>query len=263
MSRPIRPNPLIATCVVITIHAKTLDGNIRRYKGEFSVNERVTYRDKTVPWVVTVLEIERYDDAFVRVVCSLPSNTPLVPGDTVGVDTAPQTLELRRYTVSRITDASFEFIGFRTQRGPATPYLDAISVGDHVHGRGPERPVKLPSPEMTSVAVLGDETAIGTSIAIAGATSVPVSVAVKTTLLLTQILSTMQTSTVSSCANDEEMKSWLLDFFERNGTESTGVFLVGEQSANQMLRQHAFSLGLDKERLATRTFWRPDKAGLE
>lgn len=245
------------------IHAKTQDRNIHRRKGKFSVNERVTYRDKTVPWTVSVLEVARYDNAFVRVVCSLPLNAPLVPGDTVGVDVEPQTQKLRRYTVSRVTDGTFEFIGFRTQRGPATPYLDNISVGDELHGQGPERPVKLPSPEVGHVAVLGDETVVGTSIAIAGATSAPVSVAVKTAQSLSQIMPTMGTGSVSTCVNDDEMKSWLSDFFQHNGIETASVFLVGEQSANQTLRQHAFSLGLDKERLATRTFWRPDKAGLE
>jgi NADPH-dependent ferric siderophore reductase len=56
---------------------------------------------------------------------------------------------------------------------------------------------------------------------------------------------------------------WLTSFLESHGTQDSGVILVGEQSANQALRQHAFSLGLDKGRLATRTYWRPDKSGLE
>lgn len=244
-------------------HAKTLNRKIRRHKGEFSVNERVTYRNKTVPWTVSVLEVERYDDAFVRVVGALPGNTPLVPGDTVGVSVAPGTQELRRYTVSRVTNDSFEFIGFRTQRGPATSYLDQISAGDELHGQGPERPVKLPSSEMTHIAVLGDETVIGTAVAIAGSTSHPVSVAAKTSRSVTEITPTMGARTVFTCATEDEMKSWLADFLQQHDVGDCGVFLVGEQSANQSLRQHAFSLGVEKDRLATRTFWRPDKAGLE
>jgi NADPH-dependent ferric siderophore reductase len=245
------------------IHAKTQGGNIRRHKGEFSVNEITTYRDKTVPWTVSVERVERFDDAFVRVRCSLPSNTQLVPGDTIGVDVSPSTSTLRRYTVSQVTAGSFEFIGFRTERGPATSYLDQLSAGDELHGQGPERPVKLPAPEMQHVAVLGDETVVGTAVAITGATSHPVSVAVKTSRSLSQVLSVVGAHSVSACLNEDEMKAWLTNFLERHGTEDAGVFLVGEQSANQALRQHAFSLGLQKDRLATRTFWRPDKSGLE
>jgi len=227
------------------------------------VSNTTTYRDKTVPWSVAVVDVAGYDGAFVRVTCELPSNTPLAAGDTIAVDVAPTTQTFRRYTVSRVTDATFEFIGFRTTRGPATAYLDQLSAGDVLSGQGPERPVKLPTADMTHVAVMGDETVIGTAVAVTGATQNPVAVAVKTTHSVEEISHALAPGALSVCVDEDAMKSWMTDFLTRNGVESAGVFLVGEQSANQALRQHAFSLGLSKERLATRTFWRPDKVGLE
>jgi len=223
----------------------------------------VTYRDKTVPWAVSIVEIERYDDAFVRVVCAMPTNTPLVAGDTIAVDVAPPSQLFRRYTVSRTTDTTFEFVCFRTTRGPATSYLDQLSVGDGLNGQGPERPVKLPTADMVHVAVLGDETVIGTAIAVMGAAKNPISVAVKTTHTVEGISRALTPGVLSACSDEDDMKSWLTDFLTTNGIDAVGVFLVGEQSANQALRQHAFSLGVSKDRLATRTFWRPDKVGLE
>ena len=223
----------------------------------------MTYRDKTAPWTVSIAEIERYDNAFVRVVCAIPTNTPLVAGDTIAVDIAAPSQTFRRYTVSRTTETTFEFIGFRTARGPATEYLDQMSVGDALSGQGPERPVKLPTADMAHVVVMGDETVIGTAVAVMGATSKPVAVAMKTTHSVEQVSQFLQPSMLSVCVDEEAMKSWLTNFLTNTGVESVGVFLVGEQSANQALRQHAFSLGVGKERLATRTFWRPDKVGLE
>jgi hypothetical protein len=44
---------------------------------------------------------------------------------------------------------------------------------------------------------------------------------------------------------------------------SDHLLLVGEQALNQQVRQHAFGMGVGKDALATRTFWRPDKAGIE
>lgn len=207
--------------------------------------------------------MERYDDAFVRVVCAMPTNTPLVAGDTIAVDVVPATQMLRRYTVSRVTDGTFEFIGFRTSRGPATTYLDQLSVGDDLDGQGPERPVKLPTADMTHVAILGDETVIGTAVAVIGATHNPTAVAVKTTKSVEQISHFLSATALSACTDDEAMKSWLTDFLTSKGADNVGIFLVGEQASNQSLRQHAFSLGVSKGCVATRTFWRPDKAGLE
>ena len=227
------------------------------------MSDVVTYRDKTVPWTVSIVEIERYDDAFVRVVCTMPTNTPLVAGDTIAVDVAPPSQLFRRYTVSRTTDTTFEFIGFRTARGPATEYLDQLSVGDALSGQGPERPVKLPTADMAHVIVMGDETVIGTAIAVMGAAKNPISVAVKTTHTVEGLSSALTPGMLSACSDEDDMKSWLTDFLTTNGIDAVGVFLVGEQSVNQALRQHAFSLGVSKERLATRTFWRPDKVGLE
>lgn len=227
------------------------------------MNEIVTYKDKTLPWTVAIRDVQRYDNLFVHIRCALPDNASLSAGDTVAIDIAPPSTVLRRYTVSRVSADSFEFIACRTEQGPATAYLDRVSPGDDIFGQGPERPVKLPTSEMAHVAVMGDETVIGTAMAVTGATSSPVSIAVKTSRAMREIIDAMDGATLSMCPDDDAMRMWLTSFLESHGTQDSGVILVGEQSANQALRQHAFSLGLDKGRLATRTYWRPDKSGLE
>jgi NADPH-dependent ferric siderophore reductase len=238
-------------------------GTAEKRRGELLVNEQVTYRDKTVPWSVTAVAVSTYDGAFVHVSCAIPGNVVLAAGDTVAIDVDPPAQSLRRYTVSRVDSQSFEFVAFRTERGPATLFLDNLKTGDVLYGQGPERPVKLPTPDMARVVVLGDETVIGTAIAVAGATSGYVRVAVKTTRSVSEVSTITAAHSVDALADDDAMKNWLTEMLQENGVAQTGVFLVGEQSTNQLLRQHAFSLGVTKDQLATRTFWRPDKAGLE
>jgi len=232
------------------------------------VNDVVTYRDKTVPWVTDVVEVWRYDDDFVHIVSTMPANVAFSPGETIAIDVEPQRGTLRRYTVSKVSAHSFECIAFRTNRGPATPFLDQLKTGDQLSGLGPERPVKLPTPDMSHVVVMGDETVMGTAVAVAGAAIGDVSVAVKTSNHLTRISALVSSMSVNSLSldahsDDDAMMNWLSDVIHQHGVDHLGVFLVGEQSANQKLRQLAFAAGLPKEKLATRTFWRPDKSGLE
>lgn len=227
------------------------------------MNERVTYRDKTVPWSVIINSVQRLGDVLVCVNCTMPTEVQLSIGDTIAIDVQPTSGVLRRYTVSSVSTSAFEFIAFRTQRGPATAFLDMLSDGGHIHGQGPERPVKLPTGNQRYVVVLGDETVVGTAVAVLSATASPVSLAIKTSLSIPDIPQLNGITTCATCDNDDDMKQWLTDFVTQHGSENVEVFLVGEQSANQLLRQHAFSLGVSKENLATRTFWRPDKAGLE
>jgi NADPH-dependent ferric siderophore reductase len=59
---------------------------------------------------------------------------------------------------------------------------------------------------------------------------------------------------------NDELLDWVTNTAPR---ADDYVVLVGEQALNQQVRQHAFGLGVDKESLATRTFWRPDRAGIE
>lgn len=223
----------------------------------------MTYRDKTVPWTVDVMSVNRINDVFVHVVCGMPSNVQLSIGDTIAVDVEPTAAVFRRYTVSKVLPDSFEFVAFRTQRGPATAYLDGLAQGAQLHGQGPERPIKLPSEDMSAVAVMGDETVVGTAVAVIESTTAPVAIAMKSSVEvpLVQLLPTATQAVTHS--DDESMKKWLTEFVEQHGTDNVGIFLVGGQSANQLFRQHAFGLGVHKDRVATRTFWRPDKAGIE
>jgi NADPH-dependent ferric siderophore reductase len=225
--------------------------------------ERVRYRDKTTSWSVSVTAVERIGQDWVKITCDMPSNASLSLGDTIAIDVEPTQGTLRRYSISFSSDNSFEVIAHRTQLGPATQYLDQLSQGDLIHGQGPERPIKLPTQEMKRVAVLGDKTLIGTAAAIAQSTTMPVQVAMKTETDATGIQDLLCGATHAICKTDDEMLSWLTEFARVNGTNDVGIFLVGEQAANQTLRQHAFGLGIAKERVATRTFWRPDKSGLE
>ncbi len=225
--------------------------------------DRVRYRDKTTSWSVSVTGVDRIGQAWVKITCGMPSNTSLSLGDTIAIDVEPSHGTLRRYSISSSSGDSFEFIAHRTQLGPATHYLDHVSEGDVLFGQGPERPVKLPTQEMKSIAVLGDETVIGTAAAISQSTQMLVQVAMKTEIDASGIQELLCGATYAICRTDDDMLSWLTEFVQVNGTSDVGVFLFGEQAANQTLRQHAFGLGVGKERVATRTFWRPDKSGLE
>ena len=227
------------------------------------MNEIVTYRDKTVPLTAVVLEVRRFDDAFVLVKCALRGNASLVPGDTVAIDVVPINGVLRRYTVCRATAEEFEFVGYRTGLGPATPFLEGLSAGDVLHGQGPERPVKLPSVAIPHVAILGDETVMGTAIASISSTTSPVHVVIKSLKDLPELSLDISASSVTIANNDDDMKVWLTHFIQLHGAPNVAVFLVGEQAMNQTLRQVAFSQGIPKDQVATRTFWRPDKSGLE
>lgn len=227
------------------------------------MNDRTTYRDKTVPWSVRVTDVVRYGDVFVRVVSEIPTNVQLSVGDTVAIDVRPQSGVLRRYTVSAVSDSSFEFVAFRTQRGPATTFLNSLVPDAQLFGQGPERPVKLPTADLGHVVVLGDETVVGTAVATLCSTTAPVSVVVTSNIPLPVIDQLTNATQVQVCSTDDDTKNWLTHYVAQHGSDNVGIFLVGEQAANQSLRQHSFGLGVAKERVATRTFWRPDKEGLE
>ena len=227
------------------------------------MNDRVTYRDKTVPWLVRVIDVVRYGDVFVRVVSEMPTNVQLSVGDTVAIDVNPQSGVLRRYTVSSVDDSSFEFVAFRTQRGPATAFLDVLLPDTQLFGQGPERPVKMPTADLGHVAVLGDETVVGTAVATLSSTSAPISVVVTSKIAIPDIDQLAGATQVQVYSNYDDTKNWLTQYVAQHGSDNVGIFLVGEQAANQSLRQHSFGLGVAKERVATRTFWRPDKEGLE
>lgn len=227
------------------------------------VNDRVTYRDKTVPWSVTIRTVQQVADTWAFVTCDMPTNVAMSIGDTVAIDVVPINGVLRRYTVCRATAEEFEFVGYRTGLGPATPFLEGLSAGDVLHGQGPERPVKLPSVAIPHVAILGDETVMGTAIASISSTTSPVHVVIKSLKDLLELSRDISASSVTIANNDDDMKVWLTHFIQLHGAQNVAVFLVGEQAMNQTLRQVAFSQGIPKDQVATRTFWRPDKSGLE
>jgi NADPH-dependent ferric siderophore reductase len=218
------------------------------------MTERTRYREVTSEFDATVTEVERIGETHVRVV--LGGMPALALLDTIAIDVGGK---LRRYTVSAVSDGSAEFVAYRTRRGPATAWLDALQVGAAVKGLAPERPVKTPPAEVTRVLVVGDDTAVGVARAVGTSHAGRVQVAIVGEVLAENVAS-LTRAEVRIVDTNDQLLEWVT-----NAAPSVGdhLILVGEQALNQQVRQHAFGLGVDKESLATRTFWRPDKAGLE
>jgi NADPH-dependent ferric siderophore reductase len=218
------------------------------------VTERTRYRDATSEFRGVVTEVERVGATHVRVVVGgVPQLTLL---DTIAVDIGG---ELRRYSVSRSGADWVEFVAYRTRRGPATVYVDALEVGAPLSGLAPERPVKMPPDDASSVLVVGDDTAVGVARAVGHTHPGRVAVGVLGESLAEDVVS-VTGAEVAVFDTDQQLLSWVS---ERATTPGTHLVLVGEQALNQQVRQHAFALGVDKDRVATRTFWRPDRAGIE
>jgi NADPH-dependent ferric siderophore reductase len=219
-----------------------------------AMTERTRYREVTSEFHATVSEVERIGETHVRVVLGGMPDLALL--DTIAVDMGGA---LRRYTVSAFSDGSAEFVAYRTRRGPATPYLDALQVGASMSGLAPERPVKTPPEDAKRVLVIGDDTAVGVARAVGASHTGRVSVAIVGEVRVESVV-TLTGAEVTVVDTNEQLLAWVT-----NATPGAGdyLILVGEQALNQQVRQHAFGLGVDKESLATRTFWRPDKEGLE
>jgi len=218
------------------------------------VTERTRYRDLAEEFRSTVAEVERIGTTHVRVVLSgMPQLAPL---DTIAIDVGDTP---RRYSVSAVNNDAVEFIGYRTRRGPATAFLETLEPGVVVSGIAPERPVKMPPEGAASVLVVGDDTVVGVARAVGHAHPGRVAVGVLGEALADEV-SRVTGADVAIFASDFELLAWV---DERVTAPGTHLLVVGEQALNQRVRQHAFGLGVDKEALATRTFWRPDQAGLE
>jgi NADPH-dependent ferric siderophore reductase len=177
--------------------------------------------------------------------------------DTIAVDMGDGAL--RRYTVSAVADGGCEFVAYRTGRGPATAWLDAVQAGDTVTGLAPERPVKTPPADAQAVLVAGDDTAVGVARAVGASHAGRLSVGIVGAVIAEDV-ARLTGAEVTVVDTDDELLQWV---GERATQPGAHVLLVGEQALNQQLRQHAFGLGVTKEALDTRTFWRPDKAGIE
>ena len=218
------------------------------------MTERTRYREVTSEFQAVVTEVERIGETHVRVV--LGGMPALALLDTIAVDMGGA---LRRYTVSAVADSSAEFVAYRTRRGPATPHLDALHVGALVSGLAPERPVKTPPLDAKRVLVIGDDTAVGVARAVGTSHAGRISAAIVGEVLAESVAA-LTGAVVAVVDSNDALLEWVT-----NAVPSAGdyVILVGEQALNQQVRQHAFGLGVDKESLATRTFWRPDKEGLE
>lgn len=218
------------------------------------MTERTTYRDITAEFAAAVADVERVGATHVRVV--LGGMPALALLDTIAVDVGG---ELRRYTVSRVAGDRVEFVGYRTTRGPATPWLDALAAGASVNGLAPERPVKTPPADATRVLVVGDDTAVGVARAVGASHAGRVHVAIVGEVVPEDVVA-LTGATAHVVDTSDELLDWVTNAAPR---ANEYLVLVGEQALNQRVRQHAFGLGVDKEWLATRTFWRPDRAGLE
>ncbi|MFM8867421.1 MAG: hypothetical protein ACKOFZ_03960 [Ilumatobacteraceae bacterium] len=215
------------------------------------MTERTRYREVTSEFRVTVTEIERIGETHVRVVVSGAPELALL--DTIALDVGGA---LRRYTVSSI-DGGMEFVAYRTKRGPATSYLDQLAVGVELTGLAPERPVKMPPADASRVVVAGDDTAVGVARAVAHEHAGRVAVGIVGEAL-PEAVAELTGAEVRVFDTSDQLLEWV-------GADVVGAHfvLVGEQALNQQVRQHLFGLGVEKDNVATRTFWRPDREGLE
>lgn len=190
------------------------------------------------------------------------------PGDTVAVDVGGSAM--RRYTVAGAQSGSLEIVAVLTGLGPATPWLRSLVPGATVRGQGPERPVTAPV-GARGVLVVGDETAIGTALSVARSVAaqgagVPVRAVIRSSSPLPQACALLESNgcphtTVASpdAVHDADLAAAVSEW----GADGAAVVVVGEQSANHAVRTAALALGIARDRVATRTFWRPDRAGLE
>jgi len=215
------------------------------------MTERTRYREVTSEFRATVTEVERIGESHVRVVASGAPELALL--DTIAVEMGGV---LRRYTVSSV-GGGLEFVAYRTKRGPATAYLDQLAVGAELTGLAPERPVKMPPADATRVVVAGDDTAVGVARAVAKAHPGPVAVGIVGEVL-DECVAALTDAEVRVFDTNDQLLEWV-------GADVAGTHfvLVGEQALNQQVRQHLFGLGVEKDNVATRTFWRPDREGLE
>jgi len=224
---------------------------------------RTRYRALVAPWTATVASVQRLDGRASRVVLERIDGYEPTLGDTVAVDVGGG--QMRRYTVADATGSGLQFVGVLTGLGPATPWLESLVPGSTVAGRGPERPVLSPD-GARGVVVFGDATAIGTALSVVRSVGVHVRVIIRsavpmpdTTALLLESGCT-SVSVVSATAVHEGDLAVVVDEW---GSDGVGVVVVGEQAANHSVRTAAIALGISRERVATRTFWRPDRVGLE
>jgi len=220
-----------------------------------SEDDRVRYRELTADFTATVgesislaprLRLVRLTD----VVGYVPSR-----GDTVALDVGGG--ELRRYTASRVDGSGFDLVSVLTGNGPATPYLDGLSSDTRLSGRAPERPV-LPPRGVERLAVLGDATAFGTARSVADV--MPTRVAIADEAEFAPALAAIGADSAEIVT---DAPGWLESLVATDRADGLGVMIVGEQSANHAVRQRAYALGVPRERVVTRTFWRPDRAGIE
>ena len=238
-----------------------------------SSEDRVRYREVTVPWQAEVVARAAVGDRMVHLTMSMPANYRPTVLDTVALDVRTGALDvhtgasdeavLRRYTVSAVGDTWFDIVAFRTERGPATAFLDGVRVGDRVSGLGPERPVKTPESDLTKVVVVGDDTAVGTARAVAGTNGSRVATCVMSAWDMSGVVDAFPGLELSVVSNEDGLLEWLGNEVGSGDPATTGVWVVGEQSVNHAVRTRAKELGVSKDNVATRTFWRPDRAGIE
>lgn len=226
-----------------------------------SSEERVRYREVTVQWVARVIGRDAVGDRLVHLTMSGPGNYRPTVLDTVAIDVGEG--QLRRYTVSAVNESSFDIVAFRSERGPATPFLDSVAVGDEVSGLGPERPVKTPESSLAKVIVVGDETMVGTARAVSGLGTIGVASCMVSAHDMSGVAASFPDLGLSIVSNETDLLEWLKAEVGSGDVSATGVWVVGEQSVNHAVRTRAKELGVAKENVATRTFWRPDRAGIE
>lgn len=203
------------------------------------------------------------DGRAVHVVLTALDGYVASPGDTVAIDIGGSVL--RRYTVAGSRAGTLEFVAVLTGLGPATPWLRSLGPGATVRGQGPERPVTAPD-GARGVLVVGDETAIGTALSVVRSVPVPVRAVIRSSSPLPEAGALLESNgcdrfavVPADAAHDADLAAAVADW----GADGTALVVAGEQSANHAVRTGALALGIARDRVATRTFWRPDRTGLE
>ena len=170
-------------------------------------------RAKVFPRGTVVRSLQPLGERLVVLPADQPVPVMLAPGDVIAVRITSKgfgpTGTGRRYTVSSSTAATFDIVAFRTETGPATPFLDSLTVGASLVVRGPEAPVPPPRATTGLLAVVGDESAIGTVRALASTTSARVTAGLQMSCSTIDPSTLFGSATCLVLADADAMSAWI------------------------------------------------------
>jgi NADPH-dependent ferric siderophore reductase len=209
-------------------------------------------RAKVVPRSVRVVEVERIGARLIVVTISAPAAGWAEPGATIAVRVAPRAW--RRYTVSSTSADAMSMIAVVNQHGPAGAWLTALRIGDAVTIRGPERP-GCPPLATRRVAAVGDETAIGSFVALS-----------RTCAHLHGVVVTDDASAVRAVLPQAVTVSKApaaLDRWAAVHGQDVHAVALGERSLVRDARRRARAHGITSADSTMRIYWQLGRAGLE